>query len=192
MRRTSRILGIAVTLAAVSLGAAASAQTPSRAVVERALSGFEHAPDADTLRAWGPGGAQPLMEVAADAAVIPATRARALHALARWGSDAGVRAFLEATARRDGQSLLLLRASLDALVEGCGDLLTAGSFLDDGRPEVRDAAAWALQRTADPAARALLAVRLRSEQDPVVRRTLSDALRPATVAPPSAPAHAVR
>ncbi len=167
----------------------ASADPVSRAVVERSLGGFEQGVDLASARAWGSAGAEHLMAIARDTDAVVAVRARALHALRAYPESSAVRAFLRATAGAPGQDVFLLRACLDALVEGFDDVAEASRYLADGRADVRDGAVWSLAASRNPAARAALRERLRVEADAAVRATITDALArdAAAVAPPSLP-----
>lgn len=162
----------------------------TRASVEGALRGYEQSADLAAVRAWGAPGAALLMEISRDPDALIATRARALHALRAFGADLRVRDHLRATAAAPSQDLFLLRASLDALIEGFGDVTAVSRYLSDARADVRDGAVWSLASSPDPAARAALRERLRFETDPGVRATITEALArptPAAVAQPVTP-----
>ncbi len=171
---------------------AARADPVTRASVEGALRGYEQGADLATVRSWGGPGAALLMEISRDPDALIATRARALHSLRAFGTDLRVRDHLRATAAAPSQDLFLLRASLDALVEGFGDVTSASRYLSDPRSDVRDGAVWSLASSTDPAAHAALRERLRVEADPGVRATITEALaRPTslqTVTPVTPPA----
>lgn len=171
-----------VLLSACMAACPAAAQQVTRAQIEHELGGIEQAPDDATVRQWGSDGPAVLMAIGNDPAAAPHVRQRAVYALRLFGARPGVKEYLRALAGVPGQGLYVLRAALDALVVGCNDVATAGGFLGDARVEVRDGAAWSLARSTNPAARGLLAERLRVERDETVRRTLTDALQgaPAT------------
>lgn len=166
-----------VLLSACVAACPAGAQQLTRAQVEHELGGIEQAPDDATVRQWGAGAPAVLMAIGDDPAAAPHVRQRAVFALRLFGARPGVKEYLRALAAVPGQGLYVLRAALDALVVGCNDVATAGGFLGDPRSEVRDGAAWSLARSTNPAARGLLAGRLRVERDETVRRTLTDALQ---------------
>jgi hypothetical protein len=177
-----RILGLTLLLSAGALACPAAAQQATRPQVEHDLGGFEQGPDDAAVRAWGADGPAVLMAIGNDPAAAPHVRQRAVFALRYFGPRAAVRDYLRALATVPGQGLFLLRAALDALVLGCGDLATASAFLADERVDVRDGAAWALARSGASAARAILTERLRVERDETVRRTLTDALQSSAAA----------
>ena len=164
-------------LSAWVLACPAAAQQSTRAQVEHDLAGFEQGPDDAAVRSWGPEAPATLMAIGNDAAAAPHVRQRAVFALRHFSQRTAVRDYLRALATVPGQGLFLLRAALDALVLGCGDLATASAFLADERVDVRDGAAWALARSGASAARAILTERLRVERDETVRRTIADALQ---------------
>lgn len=164
-------------LSASTLACPAAAQQVTRAQLEHDLGGYEQAPDEAAVRAWGADAPLLLMTIGNDPEAAPHVRQRAIYALRVFGARPGVKDYLRALAAVPGQGLFVLRAALDALVVGCNDVATAGGFLADPRVEVRDGAAWALARSTQPAARALLTERLRVERDETVRRTLGDALQ---------------
>jgi hypothetical protein len=176
-------MGLVLSVAsALSLSPRSAAADPvSRADVERALSGYEQSVDVAAASAWGPAGAAHLMAIARDADAVVAVRARALHALRAFPGSAPVRAFLLSTAASPSQDVFLLRASLDALVEGFDDVAEASRYLADARVDVRDGAVWSLGASRNPAARAALRDRLRVEPDAGVRATITDALSRAPV-----------
>lgn len=189
----SRALVACLTLGGALYTANAAADPITRAEVVDSLGGFEHAPDASAVRAWGTTGASHLMSVANDAALPLHVRVRAVHALRVHGAMAPVRTFLRALAGVSGQNLFLLRASLDALVEGFNDTAEVARYLVDPRVDVRDGAAWSLAASRDPAARAALSARLSVETDANVRLTLTTALRNGATPPvtPTAPSGSV-
>lgn len=168
-------------LSASVLACPAAAQQVTRAQVEHDLGGFEQAPSDAMVRGWGAEAPAMLMTIGNDPQAAPHVRQRAVYALRLFGARPGVKEYLRALAAVPGQGLYVLRAALDALVVGCNDVATAGGFLADGRAEVRDGAAWALARSTNPAARTLMADRLRVERDETVRRTLGDALQGGSV-----------
>jgi hypothetical protein len=170
----------------------ASADPLTRAAVERALGGYEHDADLATVRAWGAEGATLLIEVSRDNGLVVATRARALHALRAYGSDLRVRDHLRAMAATPTQDLFLLRASLDALIEGFDDVSEARRYLSDARVDVRDGAVWSLAASTNPAARVALRERLQVETDAGVRATITEALARPVPAPAPATAFAPR
>jgi hypothetical protein len=147
-----------------------------RTEIEAALSSFEGEPAVADVRAWGPQGRTFLLELARDPRAFAHVRTRAVHALRAFEGDAAARQFLRDTAAFPAQELFMLRAALDALIEGFGDVAAVARFLNDPRVEVRDGAAWSLARSRDPAARAALTAQLRVEADPTVRDTLTRAL----------------
>lgn len=170
-----------VLLSASVLACPAAAQQVTRAQIEHDLGGYEQAPSDATVRGWGAEGPAVLMTIGNDPEAAPHVRQRAVYALRLFGARPGVKEYLRAIAAVPGQGLYVLRAALDALVVGCNDVATAGAYLADSRSEVRDGAAWALSRSTNPAARALMAERLRVERDETVRRTLGEALQGANV-----------
>jgi HEAT repeat protein len=171
-----RILGLTALLSALSMACPAAAQQATRAQVEHDLAGFEQGPDDAAVRAWGADAPALLMTIGNDPAAPPHVRQRAVFALRHFAPRPAVRDYLRALTAVPEQGLYVLRAALDALVMGGGDVATAAGFLDDARVEVRDGAAWALARTSLPAARTALTARLRVERDETVRRTIADAL----------------
>lgn len=182
MATSRKTLLAAVLIAGTATGRVAHADPQvSRAVVAAELAGFEHAPDAATVRGWGGDGVRWLQSLASDATALHHVRLRAVYALGHFGADAregrGVRTFLRAFAAAPGQGLFLQRAALDALVEGFDDVATVAGYLRDPRDDVRDGAAWALARSRSSAARAALATALQTEPDPNVRLTLATALQ---------------
>ena len=172
-----RILGLTVLLSVGLLALPAAAQQATRGQMERDLAGFEEGPADAVVRTWGVEAPGALMAIGNDAAVMPHVRQRAVFALRHFGQRPAVGDYLRALAQVPRQDLFLLRAALDALVLGCADLATAGTFLADARVEVRDGAAWALARSPAAGARTLLTERLRVERDETVRRTITEALQ---------------
>jgi HEAT repeat protein len=175
-----RILGLTALLSTSALACPAAAQQATRAQVEHDLAGFEQGADDATVRAWGADAPALLMTIGNDPNEPAHVRQRAVFALRHFAQRPAVRDYLRALAAVPEQGLYVLRAALDALVMGGGDVATAAGFLDDPRVDVRDGAAWALARTSNPAARVALSARLRVERDETVRRTISDALAAAT------------
>lgn len=180
----SRSIVACLTLGAALATANVNADPITRGEVIDSLGGFEHAPDTSAVRAWGATGAAHLMSVANDVALPLHVRVRAVHALRAYGTMVPVRTFLRALAGVTGQNLFILRASLDALVEGFNDTVEVARYLADPRVDVRDGAVWSLAASRDPAARSALAARLAVETDANVRLTLTTALRNGTTVPP--------
>ncbi len=189
----SRSIVACLTLGAALFTANVHADPITRAEVVDSLGGFEHAPDVSAVRAWGATGASHLMSVANDTALPLHVRVRAVHALRADGAMLPVRTFLRALAGVTGQNLFILRASLDALIEGFNDTVEVARYLADPRVDVRDGAAWSLAASRDPAARTALSARLAIETDANVRLTLTTALRNGTATPvtPTAPSGSV-
>ncbi len=172
----SLVVGTSLLLASPAL----RADPPTRDVVVRELSGFETAPTVAAVRAWGTPGATLLMDIANDPSALHHVRARAVHALRAFNTSVPIHAFLRAFAAAPNQGLFLLRAALDAMVEGFDDVPEVSRYLRDARVDVRDGAAWSLSQSTSAAARAALDAALRTETDPTVRATLQRALAPRT------------
>jgi hypothetical protein len=168
---------LTLTWALAAVPGVAVAQGLTEAQVAEALSGYEDAPTAQELQAWGPTGALHLMQLGASETALPQVRVRAVYALRVFPALPGVRDYLRAIAEDGAAGLFLRRAAMDALVEGLGDVLRVAGLFRNPRADVRDGVAWALSRSTSPTARALLSARLRVEPDETVRGTLRQVLQ---------------
>lgn len=139
------------------------------------LSGVEDPPDAQSLQRLGAGVGDELLEIAQDGEVARTRRARAVHALGWFPSDAS-RSFLDQTLASSDR--LLSRKAAFALATGWGDgavpLLTQA--LSDEDTQLRIASAQALGLIGSDAARAALRGRLSAETNENVQSTIQSAL----------------
>ena len=180
MTRTKRLAG-ALLPALLFLPPLAARADPSRAAVERALSGYENPVRATTLSRLGPGWERTAEALALAADARPVLRARAVAALAfSAGSGAALRRILALRARAEqGAQVSEALAAAEALaaVEGARAVKDLVPLLSHRVPDLRAAAATALGRTRAPEAGGALAQALGREKDAAVRLALEGALQ---------------
>ena len=182
---TIRRLFVSLLIATSLMGPATAAVSPDvRAAVEKLLSGYEPGDPAPALRRLGPQAAEALLAIAADPAVSPIRRLRAIEALGHVPTPAGL-AFLrklikEQQASQESLAVYQVAAAARAL-GGFGQETVADAvpLLDHPGADVREGAAAALAQVRTPEAMGALTRRLRIERDPGVRAHLQAAVRPA-------------
>jgi HEAT repeat protein len=175
---------VAIVLVLVAAGARPpSPARADRATVEAKLRGHDGAPGPDAWRTLGAGVDETLAQIAADAKVDVATRARAVSALGYVGTQAS-RRFLAATVdgkarSTDAGDRLLLRKAAMALgwLGGADVPPRVAPLLQHDDPDVRLDAALALGLTRLPTAAELLRKRLPDEPVARVRAQMGRQLR---------------
>jgi HEAT repeat protein len=137
------------------------------------LRAYEHQPTAEEFKALGEGVREALIAVAQDGDEVALVRGRAAFALAFY-PDATARQALEGLLAQPELSDLILRRALDALARAFPDTSVSHitPYLDDGRTELREAAAKALGMLGTPAALRALRRRAARERDDAVRTVL--------------------
>jgi hypothetical protein len=174
MRLRTSLAALALALIANASGALADA-TPEQIVA--ALSGVEHGPSTTEVRAWSERSIPTLVSLAEDPQRPEFVRARAAAAIRTFAPAPEARAALERLANGPAPHPLVLRAALDSLCIAWAELAIAQRFLGSLSSDHREAAAWAIARSARPEARAILARARASERDPAIRATIDSAER---------------
>jgi HEAT repeat protein len=175
---------LVVTLIAASAPTLANDQ-PSVDRVRSLLSGYEHQPGPEQLRALGPDTLQVLISLYEDRGEPTYIRLRAVSAAAHFASTPA-RAFLRRVAREPGQGDLFVRQAVMGLAQGFGvaALDEVSGFLRHDEPLVRRAAATCLGRMGTTESTRRLRRHLDTEHDPVVRRVVHRMLQRASSTSP--------
>ncbi len=173
MRPSLLLLGLVLSLASTAPATALAGEL--RQPVLAALDGVEDPPSAETLTAIGPGVEAELLEIAIDGEVPRTRRARALHSLGWFPSDA-TRSLLES--QLGSGDRLMARKAAYALANGwkadAVPLLQRSLASDD--VQLRVASARALASIDSDVARAALQARLSVETNATVQSTIQTAL----------------
>ena len=168
------LAALSLSLLSYSIQARADA-TPEQIVA--AMSGVEQAPNAEQIRSWSERSIPTLVSIAEDAQRPEFVRARAAAAIRTFAPTPDARAALERLANGSAPHPLVLRAALDGLCIGWGELTIAQRFLRSLASDHREAAAWAIARSGRTEARAILVQAREGERDPAIHATLESALR---------------
>lgn len=141
------------------------------------LSGIETTPSAAAWQALGPAAELELETIARDAAMLPTQRGNALAALANFPTEAA-HTLLVTTLADTTTDRLFRRKACSGLAHGWGAAAVPelAAALADNDVIVRQAAARALSKVADPSATAALKARLAVETDSSVTSILKKAV----------------
>lgn len=166
----------ALSLSLLSVSFHARADATAEQIVA-AMSGVDQAPNSEQIRSWSERSIPTLASIAEDAQRPEFVRARAAAAIRTFAPAPDARAALERLANGAAPHPLVLRAALDGLCIGWGELAIAQRFLRSLSSDHREAAAWAIARSGRVEARAILAQAREGERDPAIHATLESALR---------------
>lgn len=180
MARTVSIAPALVAMAFLAASEEAQAQaagTPAEARerVMGLLMAYEHVPDAAEFTSLGPAAHEALLAAAPDGTLPPFVRGRAVWALAFF-PDRATRQTIETLLDDPDLDEMIVRRALGALAAAFGDesLGRVRGYLDDPRPDVREAAARALGEIGGAAALRALQRRLGRERAAQVRETIAE------------------
>lgn len=167
----------ALVLPALALPAPARADDALRATVLELLSGYESGPTAESLRALGPDVGSELYTLATDASVPSTRRVRAVYALGWFPTDT-TRAWLRTTLADRGAESQVRRSAGWALANGWGEaaLPELSTALTDPDDQLRAQVVRAIAKVGTVPALDALRARQAVETEPMVARTLTDAL----------------
>lgn len=161
---------------------AARAQQPTNDTVKdrvmALLAAFEHVPSAEEFTSLGSGAQDVLVSVAKDEAQAPFVRGRAVWALQYFPNDA-TRTTIAALLACDDLDESIVERAVQALAFafGQGALANVRGYLDDGRADVREAAARALGTIGGDEAVRILRRRLDREGNGAVRSAIEEEIR---------------
>ena len=177
MKLTRLACLVALTAAALALPTPVRADDALRAGVLDLLSGYESGPTAESLRALGPDVGAELYALATDPAVPSTRRIRAVYALG-WFQTATTRAWLRTTLADRAAESQVRRSAGWALANGWGEaaLPELTVALTDPDDQLRAQVVRAIAKVGTAPALDALRARQLAESEPMVARTLTDAL----------------
>lgn len=164
-------------MVALLLPAVANADDTLRNAVLEQLSGYESGPSAESLRALGPDVGAELYRLATDPTVPSTRRIRAVYALGWFPTDTTY-TWLRTTLVDRAAESQIRRSAGWALANGWGDaaVVDLGVALTDPDEQLRAQVVRALAKVGTVPALDALRARQAVETEPMVARTLTDAL----------------